>query len=506
MMDMELAVSRVERNTLLRLVDAEIMRNDLERYMHWAWPISPEHKNALEWNWHLSAKAEHLQACRDGQIRRLIINEPPRCLKSWTVSVAFPSWCWTTNPALQFLVASADDDVRKRDADSMREICMSPAYRAMFRPKWDFRAGPDGAQQAAKGYYRNSAGGHRISKVMGQRGQGVNADIVIFDDPLDAADAYSDKASLTEHAVHAKQRLMTRLNDERTGVVILIMQRLHDLDLTGVFLEDGGWEHLYMPAEFETARRCRTGIGWTDPRTEEGQLLFPGRLNQEAIDAKKIDLGSRGYAGQFQQRPVPATGSMVLKDWVQFWSPDTLPADLDFVIGSWDCTFASKTKDADFVVGQTWGAKGSSVYLLDQVRRRMNLPEMLAAVREQNRIWPNLFAIIIEEKAAGKHVMEALEREIYGIEGFNPQGQSKEERLSATLPLWEQRRIYVPDWEKCGDVNTDYSWVRDVYIPEVTSFPAARHDDQVDATSQALIWIMNNAPGSVVASVLGNKE
>lgn len=501
--DIERAISRVERGTLLRLVDAELMRHDLASYMRWAWPINPEHKTSLEWNWHLDAKAEHLQACKEGQIRRLIINEPPRHLKSWTVSVAFPSWCWASNPALQFLVASSDDDVRKRDADAMREICMSPAYQAMFRPKWNFKAGPDNKQQDAKGYYRNSAGGHRISKVMGQRGQGVNADVVIFDDPLDASDAYSDKAALAEHAVHAKQRLMTRLNDERTGVVILIMQRLHEIDLTGVFLEDGGWEHLYMPAEFEVSRRCWTGIDWTDPRTEEGELLFPARMSQEKLDEKKVDLGSRGYAGQFQQRPVPAHGAMVQKVWIQFWDPKTLPADLDFTIGSWDCTFASKTKDADFVVGQTWGAKGDKIYLLDQVRQRMDVPEMLAAIREQNRLWPNLFAIVIEERAAGRHVMDTLSREICGIEGFNPHGQSKEERLSATLPLWEQKRIHLPDWEECGDLNTDFSWVRDKYIPELTSFPAARHDDQVDASSQALIWMMNNAPGNVTARVLG---
>ncbi len=495
-------LQRVERNTLLRLVDAELMRHDLTRFMPWAWQLDPSKRSkTLIWNWHLDAICDHLAACRTGEIRRLIINVPPRTLKSWTVSVAFPAWVWASDPSKQFLAASADKDIALRDADAHRNICLSQQYRDMFRVKWDFGGAPDVARQAAKGYFRNSFGGHRISKAMGTKGAGADADFVIFDDPLDPADAFSDKAAIVDHVVNAKQRFMTRQNDPDKSVVILIMQRLHEIDLSGVFLTDGGWEHVYLPAEYE-GRKVYSILGDYDPRTTEGELLFPKRLHQKFLDEKKVELGSRGYAGQFQQNPAPAAGAMIQKSWLQYWEPKSLP-EMSYVIGSWDCTFASKTSDADYVVGQTWGVAENNMYLLDQVRKKMNVPEMLAAIREQNRIWPNMRATVIEERAAGKHVMNTLAGEVFGIEGFNPQGQSKEERLSATLPLWEQGRVYLPHAQLCSGPQRSYSWVSQRYEPELLTFPGARHDDQVDATSQALLWIMANGPGEVMMDVLG---
>lgn len=504
--DAALALGKIERHALERLGEAQQLRNRMPEFMRWAWPIDPAHKKKpLIWNWHLDAICDHLAACRSGDIRRLIINVPPRTLKSWTVSVAFPAWTWAADPSVQFLAISADKDIVHRDADAQRDLCLSSQYQKMFRPKWDFRASAIGRQQDAKGYYRNSAGGHRISKVMGAKGTGHNADFVLFDDPLDPADAYTDKAMLVDHVIYAKQRFMTRLNDSDLGVVILIMQRLHELDLSGVFLSDGGWEHVCLAAEYES-RKTYSILGNYDPRTEEGELLFPKRHHQEFLDEMKVELTSRGYAGQFQQRPAPASGSMVQKSWLRYWTPGELP-EMTYTIGSWDCTFASKTADADYVVGQTWGvatlAELMLAYLLDQVRRKMNVPDMLAAIREQNRLWPHMRAIVIEERAAGKHVMDTLAHEIHGIEGFNPGGQSKEERLSATLPLWEQGRVILPHPQLASNLQEDYSWVRSTYEPEILTFPGARHDDQVDATSQALIWIMANGPGDVTMKVLG---
>lgn len=489
----------VDPRALRRLVHAEALRRRFAQYMRWAWPI--QHKDPLQWNWHLDAKAEHLEACKRGEIRRLIINEPPRSLKSWTVSVAFPTWWWASDPSVQFLVASADRDVVYRDADAMRDLCGSEQYRQTFRPDWNFRGVSDGRQQDAKGYYRNTAGGHRISKAMGQKSQGVDADVLIFDDPLDASDAYTDKATLYDHVVHAKQKLMGRMNNWETAVIIVIMQRLHELDLSGVLLADGGWEHLYLPAEYE-GKRVVTSIGWEDPRKDEGDLLFPERLPREFLDLKKVDLGSRGYAGQYQQQPAPAAGSMVLREWLRYWTPDELP-QLSFIIGSWDCTFASQTKDADYVVGQTWGIKGREYYLLDQVRRKMSVPQMLEAIRAQQKLWPHMRAVIIEERAAGKHVIQTLARDTPGIEAWNPQGQSKEERLGATLPLWEQGRVFIPHAQLCSSPQRDYSWVANRYEPELLTFPGARHDDQVDATSQALLWIMEHGPGEARLETLG---
>ncbi len=494
-----IALGQVNNATLRALVRAELLKHRFAPFMRWAWPI--QHRDPLDWNWHLDAKAEHYEACKRGEIRRLIVNEPPRCLKSWTTSVALPAWWWLSEPSTQFLAVSADRDVVYRDADALRDLCASEEYQTTFRPDWSFRGG-QGRQQDAKGYYRNTAGGHRISKAMGQKAQGINADVIIFDDPLDASDAFNDKAALIGHTVHAKQKLLTRLNNKKTGVIIVIMQRLHELDLSGVFLEDGGWEHLYLPAEFD-GRRVVTSIGWEDPRTEKGELLHPERLSRQDLEQAKIDLTTRGYAGQYQQQPAPAGGSMVMRDWIRYWTPGELP-QLDYTIGSWDPPRTdSKTPDSDHVVGQVWGAHGRDVYLLDQARAKMTIPEFKAAILEQHRLWPSMIRILIEEKGAGKHVMAMLDREIYSLEGFNPQGQSKEERLAATLPLWEQGRVYLPHPHLCTDESHDYSWVKRLYLPEVLTFPGSRSDDQVDATSQALIWIMARGSGIVDLKVIG---
>lgn len=496
-------LARVERSALRNLVHAEKLRHSMPDFMRWAWGLDPSKRSkTLIWNWHLDAICDHLRACRTGEIQRLIINVPPRTLKSWTVSVAFPAWVWASDPSVQFLAASADKDIALRDADAHRNICLSAEYRDMFRVKWDFGGAPDVARQAAKGYFRNSAGGHRISKAMGSKGAGADADVIIFDDPLDPADAFSDKAAIVQHVVNAKQRFMTRQNDPDRSVVILIMQRLHELDLAGVFLNDGGWEHVYLPAEYEGRKVC-TVLGNYDKREAEGDLLFPARLHQEFLEERKTDLGSRGYAGQYQQNPAPAAGSMVQKAWLRYWTHGELP-EFNYHMGSWDCTFASKTADADYVVGQTWGVAGRNMYLLDQTRRKMNVPEMLAAIREQVRLWPNMYAVVVEERAAGKHVMDTLAQEVYGIQGFNPGGQSKEERLSATLPLWEQGRVFLPHPTLCSGADRDYSWVRNIYEPEILTFPGCRHDDQVDATSQALLWIMSTGgTGESTLDVVG---
>jgi len=483
-------LSRIPRSALRHLLEAEALRDSLKRYMQWAWPLT--HKEPLQWNWHLGIITEHLEACKAGEIKRLLINIPPRHLKSWTVSVAFPSWWWASDPTVQFLATSADKDIVLRDADEQRDLCKSEEYRDMFRPQWDFRASSSGSKQEAKGYYRNSVGGHRISKVVGAKGTGHNADVILIDDPLDPTEAYNDKAGLADHVTAYRQKIVTRLNNPQAGIIVCIMQRLHELDLSGVMIEEGGWEHLCLPTEYDGKKRF-TVLGPYDPRTSEGELLFPQRWPQEIVDKQKVDLTARGFAGQCQQTPAPAKGSMVLKEWLEYWTAEGLPK-FDYLIGSWDCSFGAKTKDADYVVGQTWGLAGKRMYLLDQARARMSVPEMVAAIREQKRLWPAINRIVIEERAAGKNVMNTLQREIPGIEGFDPGGKSKEERLSATLMIWEQHLVYLPSPMHTGAEGQTYSWVKDHYVREITTFPAASHDDQVDATSQALLWMRDNGP------------
>jgi predicted phage terminase large subunit-like protein len=224
-------------------------------------------------------------------------------------------------------------------------------------------------------------------------------------------------------------------------------------------------------------------------------------MPKEFLDEKERDLGPRGYAGQFQQLPAAAKGAIINKGWLDnWWTPDTLPK-MDYMISSWDMTFGARGTDADYVVGQVWGAHGDHRYLLDQLRAKLSTDEMVDAVRALLAKWPDVRHTIIEEAAAGKDVADTLERDVYGIERFKVKDKSKEQRLNATVLMWRDGLVHLPDYEKCSTLDRDYSWVRDHYVHELVTFPGSAHDDQVDATSQALLWMREHGPANITESV-----
>lgn len=470
------ALSPVGRGDLRRILDAEAARRSLAEFLRQAWAIHHP-RQALEWGWHLDAIADHLEAVTRGEITRLIINIPPRTLKSYLVSVCWPAWEWIADPGLQYIATSAIEKVVLRDALRHRGLCQSPWYQEAFKPDWSFDK-----EQDAKGYFINTAAGHRLSATIAASVTGQDCDRLLVDDPLDAKDAYGDKRALTIHVRNFDSTFINRLNDEKASAVVVIMQRLHERDLSGHLLELGGYEHLCLPAQFD-GRRKVTGIGWTDPRKAEGELLFPARLPLESLERRKVAIGSRAFACQFQQTPSPEGGSVFREAWFNYWADETLP-EMDFVIGSWDCTF-TKSDDSDFVVGQTWGAHGADRYLLDQTRAKMNLTDTLDAIREQARLWPGMRAVVVEVKANGPKVIKTLTHEIPNLAGFDPQNSSKEQRANAVTPTFEAGQVYIPR----DDLKP---FVRDSFKPEILSFPNAAHDDQVDAMTQALIWINEN--------------
>ena len=273
----------------------------------------------------------------------------------------------------------------------------------------------------------------------------------------------------------------TRANDPKLTALVIIMQRSHTDDLAGHVLGLGGWEHLSIPAEYEGDLR-ETRIGWRDPRQQEGELMWPDRFGSAEIADAKQTLGSFGYAGQYQQRPVPATGGVWKKAWFRFYRRADIPATFDTVVASWDCTFKD-TRTADFVCGQAWGRKGADFYLLDQIHGRFDFPATLVQIRAlSTRSKHQVDAVLIEDKANGPAVISILKKEIPGILAINPQG-GKEGRAAAVAPMIESGNVLLPMAEEAP-------WVDDALMEFVT-FPAAKHDDRVDAASQALLWMRN---------------
>lgn len=462
----------VDRELAYTLINAELARRSLREFIRQAWHV--HHSDKLLWSWHLDVLCSHLEAVLPKrEINQLIINIPPGMAKSLIVSVYWPAWLWTIDPSLHFLAVAAANDVALRDARRAHEIIESEWYQTSFQPEWSFLDTQD-----SKGFYANTGGGSRVSRSTGQRVIGLRGDCIIIDDPLDASDAFSDKKALHDHIVWFDQALRTRTT-RPDAPFVLIMQRLHEKDLTGHLLAQGGWDHLCLPNEYDGNERV-TSIGWSDPRSERNELLFPGFLNRVKTDQIKRRMGDRGYAAQYQQIPSPAEGAIFREPTFQYF--DTVPQKLDYIIQSWDFAFKRST-DADFAVGQLWGVKGSYRFLLEQVREKMNLPDCIAAIREMHRRWPGARAVLVEGRANGPAVVRAIQNEIPGVVSLQPEG-SKEARAAAVTPNFEAGNVFFPRMDA-------RPWVP-ALLRELMAFPASTHDDQVDALTQALIWINQN--------------
>lgn len=459
-------------------IEAELASRHLAEFIPSAWhAIEPF--TTYRPSWHIAAICEHLEAVVSGQIRNLLINMPPRMMKSLTVSVFFPAWLWITRPWTRFLYSSYSQDLATDHSLATRRVIESDWYQE----RWADRFAMAGDQNL-KTRFENDHRGARIATSVGGTATGKGGDIVVVDDPHNVLQAESD--AIRESTLLWWDRTMsTRLNDPKHGAKIIVMQRVHERDLSGHVLAQGGYEHLALPMEYEPTTHA-TGIGWRDPRTEPGELLAPGRFGPQQVADAKVRLGSYAYAGQHQQRPAPAAGGIVKRDWWRSYR--AIPADMDDYLQSWDMTFR-ETDSGSYVVGQVWGKRGAERYLLDQVRARMDFPTAVQAVRNLTAKWPQATAKLVENKANGPAIVSSLRGQISGMIEVEPEG-GKIARANAVAPQIEAGNVYLPD-------PTMAPWVGD-YVEEFAAFPNGAHDDQVDATTQALVrWAPATQPSYV---------
>jgi len=447
--------------------------------------------------WHIDAISDHLEAITRGQIRNLLINVPPRHMKSLLVSVFWPAWEWIVHPERRWLYSSYASSLSIRDSIKCRRLIDSPWYQRLWGDR--FRLTGD---QNTKTRFDNDKSGYRIATSVGGAATGEGGDRIVCDDPHNVQEAESDsirKSTLDWFDV----TMSTRVNDPKTAAKVVVMQRCHQRDLSGHLLEQGGWEHLCLPAEYEGPTRV-TSIGFSDPRTEPGELLWPDRFGPIEIANLKISLGSYAAAGQLQQRPSPAGGGIFKRHWFRYYQPRganlppvivrmpdgtqisivaiEAPRNVDEQIQSWDCAFKD-LETSDYVVGQVWARLGASFLLGDQVRGRWDCPATVKAVRELTQKWPGTIAKLIEDKANGSAVIQMLAHEIPGLLPVNPSG-GKIARAQAISPLVEAGNVYLPHPDSAP-------WVNEL-IEECAAFPNGAHDDQVDAMTQALLrWHLN---------------
>lgn len=445
-------------------------RPSLREFLWYAWHVV-EPGTPLLWNWHIDAICEHLEAVTAGQIQNLLINIPPGHMKSLIVSVFWPAWEWLENPGIRSLFSSYAMPLALRDSVRCRDLVTSDWYQERFNPAWRVRS-----DQSSKTLFENDRTGWRYSLSVGGSGTGFRGNKVIADDPLNAKETYS-KVARDECIFWWDKVMSSRLNDMRTGAKVIIMQRLHEEDLSGHVLNLGGYDHLCLPSEFDPQRRIHTSIGWTDPRTQPGELLFPELFPPAVLVEAKKNLGVIDYAGQHQQLPAPMEGAMLQAHW--FTIETAAPAQFASAVRYWDKANALPGK-GDLTVGVLMGKDALGEYwILDVVRLQLESDERNAKILQTAQLDSQrayrVKTWVEREPGAGKESTAIIIKMLAGYSAEeDPVSGRKEERAEG-----------FASQARAGNVHLLKAEWNAPFLAVLSVFPNGAHDDDVDAGSGA---------------------
>ena len=422
---------------------------------------------------HMDLLADCLNRVRKGEIKRLIINIPPRNLKSISASVALPAFILGHAPTKQVICVSYAQDLADKHAADCRAVMQSDWYQKVFPTRL--------AGRTARNDFTTTRNGGRMATSIGGVLTGRGADVIIIDDPLKPEQALSEPARVGANRWF-DNTLLSRLNDKENGAIVVIMQRLHADDLTGHVLEQEGWEIVSLPAiaeEDESYDYQMIGMQKTFTR-KKGKALHPERESLETLSRLKATLGEYNFASQYQQRPAPEGGGLIKAEW--FPRYDHLPSHFEFTIHSWD-TASKPTELADYSVCTVWGMLGDKAYLLNVFREKLDYPRLKYAVKNYSSAYcPNI--ILIEDKASGTQLIQELKYEdIWNVKGITPT-DNKIMRLNAQTARIEAGLVLLPK---------QAPWLEE-YLKEMATFPYGKHDDQVDSTAQALQHLVLGQP------------
>ncbi len=465
--------------------DGEVCRRSLKQFLMGCWHVLEPGTEFVD-GWVIDALCEHLEALVHGDITRLVINIQPRTLKSTLCSVAMPVWAWLHSPEWRFLSASYSLSLSIRDNRRKRVLIESEWFQARYADV--FKLAGD---QNVKSFFENDCRGYQIATSIGGTTTGQGGDYLLIDDPHNASEAYSE-ADREAALIWFREVWSNRLNNQATGRMLTVGQRIHENDVCGYILrERKDWIGLILPSEFEPSRRCYTpvmGKVWkgTDPRTEEGELLWKDRFDQAALDGLKRDLGNLGYAAQYQQSPVPSTGGMFRQDWFRYFSETEeayvlhAPQGNKSILksacsefGTLDLAISSK-QEADYTVFAVWVVTPDSDLLLRFVARDHldNAAQLRMLQSLHARFRPGYWKV---ETVAYQlaFFQQALAQ---GIPCREYKPVKDKVSRAATASVWSENgktyflagASWLPDWEA-----------------EHLTFPKGAHDDQVDNHSMA---------------------
>ena len=439
-----------------RLLDP-IVRTDFLAFIQKVFAtVSPGHEFLP--NWHLQALVYSLSEIMRGKNNRLIINMPPRHLKSICASVALPAFILGLDPTRRIICVSYSQDLAIKHANDCRTVMSSDWYRRIFPcTRID-------DEKNTEVEFMTTQRGFRLATSVGGTLTGRGGNLIVIDDPIKPSDAMTQVARERVQE-WSTTTLLSRLDDKRRDSIVLVMQRVHVDDLSGYFLKQGGWAHLRLAAIADTEQEIHLDSDRRKLR-KVGDLLHPEREPQSVLDQMRVTMGSATFSAQYQQAPVPPGGNMIDWNWFRWRDPD-VAVECDEIVVSWD-TAQKATELSDFSVGTVWGVKGDFYYLIDLIRDRLDYPTLKRKVIELSRTYYGA-TLLIEDAGSGISLIQDLWAENISAVPVTPQGD-KVVRMSAQSAKIEAGRVYL---------EKDAPWL-DELKSEILAFPYGTHDDQVD--------------------------
>ncbi len=407
-----------------------------------------------------------LERVARGETRRLIIELPPRHLKSTIATIAFPAWLLGRDPSKRIVCVSYSNDLAQSFSHKCRSLMQEPFYRACF-PGLLFDPNKNAVTE-----FHTTQKGFRLATSMGGTLTGKGGDIVILDDVMKAQDTHSQVARDNAHEIY-KETIATRLDDPKTGAIVLVGQRLHEDDLIGRLKQTGNWEVISLPAIAVEEQTVDLGDNMVLTRVP-GEPLDPDRLGIEELEKIRAEIGTLAFEAEYQQRPVLPGGNLIKLEWFKTYEKPLSRKHYEAVVQSWD-TAAVPGESNDYSVCTTWGIIGQHVDLLDVYREQHLYPELVAAALKLRKKWtPDL--IVIEKAVTGLSLKPDLVRRGASEAFWLSPEKGKVERMIAQSSKVEEGQVRIP---------RDAHWLEG-FRAEVAAFANGKYDDQVDSMSQFL--------------------
>ena len=500
----------IDPEALYRIIEKRKCELSLAEYIKAAWHVVEPGQPYVH-GWHIDFICAHLEAITDGHqfddgtyYNRLLVNVPPGTMKSLIINVFWPSWEWGPRnmPYMRYVCAAHSQDLALRDSVKMRRLVKSEWYQAHWGDHVTLTSDQD-----AKGKFETTMTGSRqacaFEGITGYRG-----DRVIIDDPHSVSGANSDAQRNTVTQLF-KEAVTSRLNNPDRSAIVVVMQRLHEEDVSGVILSnDMGYDHIMLPMRYDPTRASVTMLGYQDPREEDGELLFPDRFPLEVVERDEKAMGPYAAAGQLQQQPEPRGGGIIKDRWWNLWDRPEYP-QIEFVVASLDTAYTEKAEN-DFSAMTVWGVfRGSddtqSTRAVDRYGRTIDVtrsyqsevlgpvPKLMLMYAFQVKMELHELAekvistcnrmrvdrLLIENKAAGhsvaQEVRRLMSREAFAVQMYDPKTLDKMARLYSVQHIFAEGMVYAP--------NKDWA---EMVIRQCSVFPKGKNDDLVDTVSMGV--------------------